>query len=116
MKLVLDIDEPLSELRVSTLLLLLLRRGERHRIDRLAVLVGEDNQQIGLPVVLFNLGREFLESMLIRHGALSGRYDDEEMVIVDALSQTRQVVPVLHEPQLSSQFGVNTQQVLADDI
>ena len=97
---------PFRQRLVCALVLGVLRLCERHLLHGVAVLVGEDNHDVLAGEIMLYLVGQTFEGVLVRHGALARRDDNEQMVIGDGRGKLRHLRPVLHQRERHAHLGM----------
>ena len=101
---------------VDTVLLVVLRLGERHAVFLLvAVLVGEDDHEVLAREILLQLVGQAVEGVLVGDGALTGGDHDEELVVGDMCGELWQFVPMLHAGEFCAYRMVAAVDIFIDE-
>ena len=102
---------------VDAVLFVVLGLGEAHRVLLLvAILVGEDDHEVGAREVFRQLVGQTVEGVLVADSAFTGGHHDEQVVRTYACRQLGQLVPVGHELVLTAHAAVLAVDEVADEL
>ena len=79
------------------------------------MLVGEDDYDVLAREKLLDLLWQMLQRVLVRHRALAGGDDDEQMVLGNGGSEARHLVPMVHLHKLDTHLGMAVAHILVDE-
>ena len=107
--------QPFAHGLVSRALFCVLGLCEGHLIHGLLILVGEDNHQRLAFTELRNLLWQPLHGRFVGYGALSGGYDDKQVVVFHLCCQRGKLIPVPHQHIFGAHAGVLVLYILVDE-
>ena len=110
------LPHPSTECLVSTDFLLVLRLGEGQCVaGGIAILVREDNHQVGAREELGDFLRQSFQSCLVRHRSLTSRDYNKHVVGGNLCSQLWHLVPMVHHRVVGTYLLMAVLDILIDE-